>query len=171
MAGGLQQLVFALDFTFALERTYSCASLDKELADGRTVVHGVERGNLVDTHGRHLQQAGDLVHDANASVAVLALAQIKQGHDGGLFVLRRVTLENLGNDGLVVLVEFERDVGVVFGRVAVLRMLALLLTSCGFCSYVSIHPESIGVSVGCWWCIVPSVARPEQGNASITSAN
>jgi hypothetical protein len=43
-----------------------------------------------------------------------------QRHDGGLRVLRRVALEELGDDGLVLLGELEGDLGVVVGGVAVL---------------------------------------------------
>ena len=48
---------------------------------------GVESGNLVDTHWGHLEEAGDLVHDADAGEAVLSLAEVEQGHDGGLFCI------------------------------------------------------------------------------------
>jgi hypothetical protein len=51
---------------------------------------------------------------------VLALAEIEKGHDGGLLVLRRVALEDLGNDGLVLLVELEGEIRVVVVGVAVL---------------------------------------------------
>jgi hypothetical protein len=100
---------------------YRCAGLDKELADGSAVVHGVEGGDLVDSHGGHLEQAGDLVHDADAGEAVLALAEVQQGHDGGLFVLGGVPLEDLGDELLILGVELEGDVGVVVGCVSVLR--------------------------------------------------
>ena len=92
-----------------------------ELAHGGPVVHGVEGGDLVDAHGGHLEEAGDLVHDADGGEAVLTLAEVEEGHDGGLLVLRRVALEDLGDDGLILGVELEGDVGVVVGRVAVLR--------------------------------------------------
>jgi hypothetical protein len=100
---------------------YRCAGLNEELAHGVSVVHGVERGHFVDSHGRHLQQASDLVHDADAGEAVLALAQVEQGHDGGLFVLLGVSLEDLGHDGFILLVEFEGDIGVVLGGISVLH--------------------------------------------------
>lgn len=51
---------------------------------------------------------------------MLALAEVEEGHDGGLLVLGRVALEDLGDDGLVLGVELEGDIGVVVGRVAVL---------------------------------------------------
>lgn len=100
---------------------YRSASLDKVFANGRAVVHGVEGGNLVNAHRGHIQHAGDLVHHADAGEAVLALAEIKNGHDGRLLVLRRVSLKDLGDDDLILLVEFEGDVGVVVRRVPVLR--------------------------------------------------
>lgn len=94
-----------------------------ELAHGLPVVHGVERRDLVDAHGGHLEEAGDLVHDADGGEAVLALAQVQQRHDGRLLVLRGVPLEDLGDDGLVLRGELEGDVGVVHGGVAVLGFL------------------------------------------------
>jgi hypothetical protein len=106
------------------------ANLDKVLAHGSSVVHGVERSDLVHSHGRHLKKTSDLVHDANAGEAVLALAKVEQRHDGSLLVLGRVSLEDLGNDGLVLFVELEGDVGVV-----VLG--------------VSMHHESVALSAGC----------------------
>jgi hypothetical protein len=50
--------------------------LNKIFAHGSSVVHGVERGNLVHSHRRHLKKTGDLVHDADAGEAVLALAEV-----------------------------------------------------------------------------------------------
>lgn len=81
--------------------------------NGLSVVHGVESGNLVDTHGRHFQSACDFVHDADAAEAVLALTEIEQGHDGSLLVLRRVSAEDFLNELLILGVELERDVEVV----------------------------------------------------------
>lgn len=92
-----------------------------ELADGGAVVHGVEGGYLVDPHRRHLEDAGHLVHDADAGEAMLALTQVEQRHHGRLLVLWRVALEDLGDDALVLLRELERDIGVVIGCVAMLR--------------------------------------------------
>lgn len=101
-------------------KTYSSASLNVELANRGAVVHGVERGDLIDAHGGHLKQTGHLVHDADAAEAVLALAEIEQGHDGGLLVLRRVALDDLLNDLFIFGRELEGDVGVVVGGVAML---------------------------------------------------
>lgn len=101
-------------------KTYGCAGLDKVLAHRCPVVHGIERGHLVDSHWRHLKDACDFVHDADAGETMLALAEIKQRHHGGLLVLWRVSLEDLGYDGLILGCEFERDGGVVVGCVSVL---------------------------------------------------
>jgi hypothetical protein len=67
--------------------TYRCADLDVELARGVPVVHGVERGDLVYTHGWHLQYPCNLIHDADTGEAMLALAEVEQRHDGGFLVL------------------------------------------------------------------------------------
>lgn len=61
--------------------------MDVVATNGLSVVHGVESGNLVDTHRRHFQSASDLVHDTDTAETVLALAEIEQGHDGSLLVL------------------------------------------------------------------------------------
>lgn len=100
--------------------SYRCAKLNKVFANRLTVVHGIESSDFVDTHGGHLQEAGDLVHDANAGEAVLTLAQIQERHDGGLLVLGRIALEDLIDQSLVLLVERERDARVVGRLVAVL---------------------------------------------------
>lgn len=76
------------------------------------VEHGVEGGDLVDTHGGHLEEVCDVVHDGDGGPAlVLALAEVEEGDDGGLLVLRGVvgddflgTLEVLGG-------EFEGNLG------------------------------------------------------------
>jgi hypothetical protein len=96
-----------------------------ELADGRPVVHGVETRHLVDTHRWHLKQPSNLVHDANRSKPMLALTKVEDRHDSGLLVLRRVPLEDLGDDGFVLGVEFEGNVGVVVGGVAVLHGISM----------------------------------------------
>ena len=91
-----------------------------ELAHRVAVVHGVESGNLVDTHGGHFQSASNLVHDADAAETVLALAEVEQGHDGSLLVLRRVSAEDFLNELFILGVECEGDVEVVLWCVAVL---------------------------------------------------
>lgn len=101
--------------------TYRRANLQEELAHGVPVVHGVERGDFVDSHRGHLQHPSHLVHDANAGEAMLALAKIKQRHHGGLLVLRGVSLDDLVDEGKVLRGEFEGDVRVVVGGVAMLK--------------------------------------------------
>lgn len=51
---------------------------------------------------------------------MLALAEVEQGHDGGLFVLGRVALEDLIGEGEVLLGELEREGRVVGRLIAVL---------------------------------------------------
>ena len=58
-------------------QTYGSAALNVVTANGVSVVHCVEGGNLVDTHRGHFQSAGDLIHDADAAEAVLALAEVE----------------------------------------------------------------------------------------------
>lgn len=81
--------------------------------NGLSVVHGVESGNLVDTHGGHFQPAGNLVHDTDTAETVLALTKVEKGHDGGLLVLRRVSAEDLLNELFILGVELEGDIEVV----------------------------------------------------------
>ena len=113
--------------------SYRCAKLNEVFADRLTVVHGIESSDFVDTHGGHLQEAGDLVHDANACEAVLTLAQIQERHDCSLLVLGGVALEDLIDQSLVLLVERERDARVVGRLVAVLGIYRSAKTrSCNF---------------------------------------
>lgn len=86
-----------------------------------TVVHGVEGGDLVDTHRRHLQQAGYLVHDAKACEAMLALAEIEKRHHGGFLVLRGIALEDFGHELLVDGIEFKRNLRVIVRGISVLE--------------------------------------------------
>lgn len=103
------------------KKTYRCAGLDKKLAHRGSVVHCIKRRHLVDTHGGHIQQTRHLIHDTDAGEAVLALTQIQKGHHSRLLVLLGVSLEDLGHDGLVFLVELEGDIGVVVCGVAMLE--------------------------------------------------
>ena len=95
--------------------------MDEELADGVPVIHGVEGGDLVDAHGGHFEEAGDLVHDADAGEAVLSLAEVEKRHDGGLLVLAGVAGQDFLDELLILGVELEGNAGVVLGRVAVLQ--------------------------------------------------
>jgi hypothetical protein len=99
---------------------YGGANLNEVLADRLAVVHCVEGCDFVDAHGRHLQHAGDLVHNANAGEAVLTLTEVQQRHNGGLLVLGRVALEDLIGDLEVLLGELEGKGRVVVRLVAVL---------------------------------------------------
>jgi hypothetical protein len=113
------------------------ADLHEEGTDGLAVVHGIEGGDLVDAHGRHLKDAGDLVHDGDGGEAVLALAQVEKGHDGGLFVLRWVALEDLVDELEVGFVEGEGDGGVVIGCVTVLQVtiVSYAIVDCFVCFF------------------------------------
>lgn len=91
-----------------------------EFANRIPVVHGVKGSNLVDTHGWHLQQSRNLVHDADACEPVLALAEIEQRHHRRLLVLARVTTQDLLDELLILRVELEGGIDVVLGAVAVL---------------------------------------------------
>lgn len=115
---------------------YRCADLHEVLANGLAVVHGVEGRNLVDTHRGHLEHASDLVHDANAGEAVLALTEVKQGHDGSLLVLGRVALEDLIGKFEVLVGKLEREARVVVGLVAVL-LETVTISTCLFDSPIS----------------------------------
>ncbi len=106
--------------------TYRGAHLDMELPYRLAVVHGVKSRNLIDPHGRHLQPACNFVHDADAGEAVLALAEIEEGHHGGFFVLGGITFEDFGNEFFIGVVEFEWYGGIVFGAISMLTCMALM---------------------------------------------
>lgn len=100
--------------------SYRCADLDEVFAHRFSVVHGIKGRDFVNSHGRHFQQTGNLIHDADTGEAMLALSKIKKGHDGSLLVLGRVTFEDLIDDFFVFGAELERDGWVVVRFVAVL---------------------------------------------------
>ena len=77
-------------------------------------------GRTVYTHGGHLQQSSDLVHDTDTRESMLSLTEVENGHDGSFLVLWWVSFENLIYELLVLGGEFEGDAGVVIGRIAVL---------------------------------------------------
>lgn len=89
-------------------------------SDWSSIIHSVERRNLINTHRWHLQDPRDLVHDADACEAMLSLSQIKQGHHRRLLVLARVSAQDLLDELLVDRVEFERNRRVVDVGVSVL---------------------------------------------------
>jgi hypothetical protein len=91
-----------------------------ELPDRLPVVHGVEGSHFVDAHWWHLKDACNLVHDRYGRVAVLALAEIEQGHHSGFLVLRGIALEDLTDEGFILSGVLEGDGGIVVGGVAVL---------------------------------------------------
>jgi hypothetical protein len=95
-------------------------------ADWVPVVHGVECRNLVYTHGRHLQYPRNLVHDTDAAESVLALSEIEERHDGGLLVLRGVAGDDFLDEFLILRREFEGNLEVVFGGVAMLQMVSAM---------------------------------------------
>jgi hypothetical protein len=99
---------------------YGSADLHEVLANRLAVVHGVEGRDLINTHWGHLEHASDFVHDTDAGEAVLALTEVKQGHDSSLLVLGRVALEDLIGEFEVLLGKLEREGRVVVGLVAVL---------------------------------------------------
>ena len=92
-----------------------------ELAHGVAVVHGIERRHFVDTHWWHLEYPRNLVHDADAAESVLALSEVEERHDGGLLVLGGVTGDDFLDELLILRREFEGNLGIVLGRVAVLQ--------------------------------------------------
>jgi len=100
--------------------TYGCADLQVVLPNWCAVVHGVERGHLIHAHRRHLQDPRDLVHNAQAREAGLALPEVEQRHHGRLLVLWGVAGEDLFDERIVLLAELEGDAGIVLGGVAVL---------------------------------------------------
>ena len=85
-----------------------------------TVVHSVERRNLIDTHWRHLQYPCNLIHHAQARKSMLSLSEIEDWHDSGLLVLGRVAFEDLVNELVVLLRELKGDVRIVFGGISML---------------------------------------------------
>ena len=101
------------------------ADLDKVVADGFAVEHGVEARDLVDAHRGHLEDLCDVVHDADRrEVLVLLLGDLEERDHGRLLVLGRVLCDDLLRELLVLGVERERNRRVVVRRVAVLAALS-----------------------------------------------
>lgn len=90
------------------------------LSNRRSIVHSIERGNLIDSHWRHLQYPRNLVHDTQARKSMLPLTQIQNWHNSGFLVLWGVSLEDLVDELVVLLRELEGDIRIVFRRVSVL---------------------------------------------------
>lgn len=101
-------------------QAYGGAALYVKFARWIPVVHGVKSSDLVDAHRRHLQNSCNLVHDADAGKAMLALTQIQQRHHRCLLVLARIAAQHLLDELFILRIEFERNIEVVLGRVAVL---------------------------------------------------
>jgi hypothetical protein len=59
------------------------------------VEHCIKRRHLIHPHRRHLQQLRNVVHHTYARPSfVLSLAEVEEGDDSCLFVLRRVVRDN-----------------------------------------------------------------------------
>ena len=72
------------------------------------IERGVESCDLVDAHWRHLEELGDIVHDADARPSfVLSLSEVEEGYHGCLLVLGRVVRDDLLCSLHVVCIEFE----------------------------------------------------------------
>ena len=85
------------------------------------VVHGIEGGNLIDSHWGHLQYPSDLVHNADGRKALLPLAEVEERHDRRLLILGRVAFEDLFDESVVLRGELEGDIRVVVGSIAMLK--------------------------------------------------
>ena len=70
--------------------------MDEVFADLGAVEHGVERGDFVDACGGCFDDGGDFVHGGDGEpAAVLALGEVKEGDDSGLFVVGGVFGQDL----------------------------------------------------------------------------
>lgn len=66
----------------------SSAQLNKVLAHLGAVEHGVEGCNFVDAGGFNFTDLSDFVHGGDGEpAAVLALGEVEEGDDSGLFVV------------------------------------------------------------------------------------
>ena len=101
--------------------SYRCASLQVESPDGGPVVHGVEGGDLVDSHGWHLQYPRHFVHHTDAREAMLPLPKVEEWHHGGFLILGWVAFEDLVDQLLADGGELERYLRVVVGGISVLK--------------------------------------------------
>mmetsp|Transcript_4517 Transcript_4517/g.9338 ORF Transcript_4517/g.9338 Transcript_4517/m.9338 type:complete len:244 (+) Transcript_4517:559-1290(+) len=87
--------------------------LDVVLTDLIPVVHCVESGHLIHTHGSHTRDLSNLVHGADRQPLILVLGKPKKGHDGRLLTSLRVLCNNLLHSLVVLGREIERCVGVI----------------------------------------------------------
>lgn len=94
--------------------------MDEEFVDWCLVVYGVEGGNFVNVLRGYFELVSDFVYDVDVGEVMLMLFKIEKGYVSSFFVLGRVVFEDFGDDGFVLLVEFEGDVGVVVIGVVVL---------------------------------------------------
>lgn len=85
-----------------------------------TIVHSIERRNLIHPHWWHLQYPRNLVHHTQACKSMLSLPEIENWHDSSFLILWRVAFEDLLDKLVVLLRELEGNVRIVFGGIAML---------------------------------------------------
>ncbi|AOW03392.1 uncharacterized protein YALI1_D00766g [Yarrowia lipolytica] len=86
-----------------------------------SVVHCVEGGHLIDSHGGHFQQLGHVVHDGDGGITELSLANVEKRHNSSLLVLRGVLGNHLLSSLHVLGGELKGNAGVVVLSVSVYR--------------------------------------------------
>lgn len=84
-------------------------------------VHGIEGGNLIHSHRRHVQHLGHVVHYRDGGKAQLTLAQVQQWHASTFFVLRWVFGDDLVGSLQVLGSELKGELLAVFLGVSVHR--------------------------------------------------
>mmetsp|Transcript_4355 Transcript_4355/g.9406 ORF Transcript_4355/g.9406 Transcript_4355/m.9406 type:complete len:277 (-) Transcript_4355:95-925(-) len=98
------------------------AKLNEVLANGLTVEHSVESGNLVDAHGAAAEDLCYFVHGGDREkVVVLPLCKVEEGNACGLLVVARVLGENGGHTLVVLRGKVEESILLVDVSRAVLR--------------------------------------------------
>lgn len=76
-------------------QTKMVSYLDEIFSDFGAVEHGIEGGDFVDSHGRHVQHLSDLVHGRQGEPATgLSLGQVKHGNNASLSVVLRISVNN-----------------------------------------------------------------------------
>lgn len=74
------------------------------------VEHGVERRDLIHTHGWYFKHLRNMVHNADTRPSIiLPLAEVEERNSGGFFVLRWVARDYLFGKLEVFWVELEFD--------------------------------------------------------------